>query len=204
MAFFSLAIDVFLFSVLIVITINVFYKILVNQNEVKGTKDRIKELNAKAKELRKSGDSQQVEVMFKEIMRENSRLMRMSFKPMIISFIIILVALPWIGTMYGEKSVEIKDGKGEFSFDGNTYAVARNGDSVTINGATCELPCRAQSGEYVFAAAAQGNNVKASPVIALLPFSAPLVGSELGWLGWYFLSSVLLMVVSRRFMKIHV
>lgn len=202
MSFFSPNLDVFLFSLTVVLVINVFYKLLVKQGEAKGIKERIKELNAKIKELK--ANKQQVDELFKDVMRENSKLMRLSFKPMIISFIIVIISLPWLGTIYGERSVEIKDGNGEMLFNGNSYAVSRNATAVSLGGETCELPCRLKAGQHSFNLEASGNNVKVSPVIAHLPFSLPVVGNDLGWLGWYFLLSLLFMVVSRRFMKIYV
>ena len=202
MVFFSPVLDVLLFSLSIVVVINIFYKVLVNQTEAKAAKERIKEINARIKEHK--ADKQKQEELFKEVMRENSRLMKLSFKPMIISFVIILIALPWVGSLYGDKMVEIKDDKGNLVFDDNSYSVTRNANSVTVGDATCEMPCKVNVGKYVFTAEIQGDNVKISPVVAFLPFSMPFVGDDLGWLGWYILSSILFMVVSRRFMKIYV
>ncbi len=202
MVFFSITADIILFSFLIAIAVNIFYKFLINQQDAKSSRERIKELNAKMKEQQKSQNKSEIDMLFKETMKEQGKLMRMSFKPMIISLIITLVSVPWIGAVYGEKTVEIKDGKGEILFNSGSLIVEDN--SVSFDDQTCEMPCRLQDGKYVFDAAVVENSVKISPVAAVLPFNAPFVGSELGWLGWYLLSFFFVMMTSRRLMKIYV
>ena len=201
MAFISPAVDIFLFSFVIAVFINIFYKLLINQSEAKAARERIKALNAQMKDVK--DNREKMDSLFKEIMSENNRLMRMSFKPMLISFAVILIALPWIGAAYGERHVDI-NGTAQFELDGKNYTVVKNENSVSINGNTCSLPCKLQVGETEAHIETQDSQAKISPIVAYLPFSAPLAGSDLGWLGWYFLTSVFFMIVSRRLMKIYV
>lgn len=204
MVFFTLTLDVLLFSFLIVIVINVFQRLLVKQADAKLSKDRMKELNKKMRNAQKTGSKEEADGLFKEVMREQGRLMRMSFKPMIISVIITFVSLPWIGSVYGDRAVGITDGKGTLDFAGSQFTVERNGEIITVAGKSCAMPCRLDAGGYVYNAEPQGSNVKVSPVVALLPFSAPFLGDDLGWLGWYLLSFFFMMIISRKFLKIYV
>ena len=96
MVFFSITADIILFSILTAVVVNIFYKLLVKQQDAKASRERIKELNAKMKEQQKSQNKTEVDVLFKEVMKEQGKIMRMSFKPMIISLIITLVSVPWI------------------------------------------------------------------------------------------------------------
>ncbi|MBI2233222.1 MAG: DUF106 domain-containing protein [Candidatus Aenigmarchaeota archaeon] len=201
MVFFSITADIILFSILTAVVVNIFYKLLVKQQDAKASRERIKELNAKMKEQQKSQNKTEVDVLFKEVMKEQGKIMRMSFKPMIISMIITLVSVPWIGAVYGEKIIELTDGKGEVLFNGGSIAV--EGNSVSFEGKTCEMPCRLEERKNVFDAAVAGDAVKVSPVAALLPFQAPFVGNELRWLGWYLLSFFFVMMTTRKLMKIY-
>ena len=50
----------------------------------------------------------------------------------------------------------------------------------------------------------EGSDVKFSRVVARLPMEMPFVGNDLGWLGWYFLSAILFMLVTKKFLKIYI
>ena len=51
---------------------------------------------------------------------------------------------------------------------------------------------------------ASNEGVKLSYVVALLPVSLPVAGNTLGWLGWYIIVSIPLVVMMRKLMKIYV
>lgn len=201
MVFFSIAVDIILFSILTAVVVNIFYKLLVKQQDAKASRERIKELNAKMKEQQKSQNKAEVDVLFKEVMKEQGKIMRMSFKPMIISLIITLVSVPWIGSVYGEKIIELTDGKGEVLF--NSGSIAVEGNSISFEGKTCEMPCKVEGSKYAFKAQLTGNTTKIKSIAAKLPFQAPFVGNELEWLGWYLLSFFFVMMTTRKLMKIY-
>ena len=200
MVLFSPSIDVLLFSLGIAVFINTFYKLLINQSESKFSRERIKELNDQIKKANKEGNTKKMDELFKEVMSENSKVMRMSFKPMLISFAVILVALPWMGGMYGEKQA---DANGQFQLNGDSYTVQTNENTVTIDGKTCTMPCSLEAGKTTVSIEMKDNKLKITPTVAELPFTAPFVGKDLGWLGWYFLSSIFFMIVTRKLMKIY-
>lgn len=202
MAFFSITIDIILIASAIAIVTNVFYRLLVDQQNARYSRERIRELNAKMKEQQKLQDKKEVDALFKEVMSEQGKLMRMSFKPMIASLVITLLAVPWIGSIYGDKLIELKDGKGSVLLDAGLIEVS--GNSVSAGGRACEMPCTLDAGGYSFNAEPSGGSVKIAPLAASLPFSVPFVGNDLGWLGWYFLSFLFVMMASRRLLKIYV
>lgn len=214
MAYFSPVIDVFVFSFFVILVINIFYKILLDQHQVKQARDRMKEMNEKIKEEQKKGNTEKVNKLLGELMSENGKIMRMSLKPMVVSFIIVILALPWISGIYGDKEVKLNDGKGELNIDSSVYQVQKinfsekfnqNG-SVEISGiGFIETPKNGiEIGGSRWNVAMSGNEVKFSRIIAYMPFALPFVGSELGWLGWYFLSALLFMVVTRKLLKVYV
>src|SRR3989338_1265853 len=93
MSFLHPTIFVFLYSVLVLVIINAFSKIFVNQAAAKAIKDGIKELQKKANEERKAGNNDKSNEIMKEMMGENSKLMRMNMKPLLFSMGVVLVFL---------------------------------------------------------------------------------------------------------------
>ncbi|MBI2579531.1 MAG: DUF106 domain-containing protein [Candidatus Aenigmarchaeota archaeon] len=89
-----------LFSFFMLVIINIFYRILVNQTKAKETKDLIAELSKKMKESQKSGNTEESKKAMSQMMQEQGALMRMSMKPMIISMIIVIIFLPLLSGVY--------------------------------------------------------------------------------------------------------
>ena len=83
------ALAVTIFAIIILILINLCYRFLINQQEAKQLKERTKELNKQMKEERKQGNTERANELMKDVMTENSKLMRMTMKPMLVSFVII-------------------------------------------------------------------------------------------------------------------
>lgn len=206
MAYFSPVIDVFVFSFFVILVINIFYKILLDQQQMKQLRERMKEMNERIKEEQKKGNTEKVNKLLGELMSENGKIMRMSLKPMVVSFIIVILALPWISGIYGDKEVKLNDGKGELSIDSSVYQVQKTQSGVEISGiGFIETPKNGiELAGSKWNVAMSGNEVKFSRIIAYMPFALPFIGSDLGWLGWYFLSALLFMVVTRKLLKVYV
>ena len=110
------ALAVLIFSAIVLVLINVFYKVLINQKAAKAIRDRQKELSKKMQEERKAGNTDKMNALMRESLQENSRIMRMTLKPMIVSFVIVIILLPWLHATYGDKTAVITDGKANESF----------------------------------------------------------------------------------------
>lgn len=206
MAIISPAADVFIFSFFVILTINIFYKILINQKEAKQARDRIKEINQQVKEEQKKGNTEKVNKLIGELMQENSRIMKMSLKPMLVSLVIVLLALPWIADIYGDKSVMLQDGKGVLEVNDATYDLQKTGSGLEISGVgNVEMPAKGlKFAEGTWNVEMNGDSVKFLRIVAYLPIPLPFVGNDLGWLGWYFLSAILFMLLTRKALKIYV
>src|SRR3989338_5824351 len=138
---FSPAFSVFIFSIIILFVINIFYKILINQNDAKATKERTKEISREMKEAQKSGDKDKSKRLMGELMSQNSKMMRMTMKPMIVSLIVVIVLLPSLATFYGDKIVSLTDNKGSVALDGTAYQVEKSGSTVKVGENSCSMPC---------------------------------------------------------------
>ena len=196
------ALSVFIFSALVITLINVLQKVLVKQHEAKQIKERLQSLNAEIKQAQKEDNKQKVNDLFSEIMRENNKLMSMSMKPMMASLVIVAVFLPWIASAYGDLEISLEDGKIEIHEE--TYEISRNGGELLVGDVKCTLPCRESIGGSDWSIISNGNKIKFLRIVALLPIGLPLVGHELGWLGWYFLSSIPIVILIRKALKISI
>jgi uncharacterized membrane protein (DUF106 family) len=117
--------------------VTLIYKFLMNQNEVKELKDKMKEKQARAKEVQNSNPEEAKRIMSEMLSLSNKQL-RMSTKPMMLTLIVSLVLiLPFLS----------------WAFPGQVVS---------------------------------------------LPFSLPYLGSNFGWLAWYFIVSIPLNSIMRK------
>ncbi|MFA4819571.1 MAG: EMC3/TMCO1 family protein [Candidatus Aenigmatarchaeota archaeon] len=197
------ALAVLIFSIIILIVINIFYKILINQNEAKQIKQKTKDISKEMKDAQKAGDTGRSKRLMSDLLTENNRMMKMTMKPMIVSLIVVMLLLPSLATFYSDKMVVIKDGAGSVVLDENTYAVQKIDNTVSIGDTSCQIPCQTEIGKYNYKISLENSNVKVAQIVATLPFVLPFLGSTFGWLGWYIICSVPLVIIIRKVMKIY-
>jgi len=142
---FDSVIVIFLFSIIVSFVINLCYKFFVDEEKAVKLKERSKELSEKIKEKQKSGNTDEVTAIMSEVMKNNTELMRLSFKPMMISSVFVILILPWLNRTYSNFSAQ-------------------------------------------------------------LPLSIPLIGNivPFGWLGWYFISSIPVIILTRKFLGVRI
>lgn len=206
---------VFVFAFIMLVIINIFYKFLVNQNEAKSIKERQKELSKKMGEARKSKDMDKVNAIMKEQLSENSRLMKLTIKPMMVSFIVVIIFLPWLNSVYGDATATIENGKATVNLHGINHTITIYNESIIIiDGAkfyeelSQSLPCDSKcyltdEGKKV-EVRLNKNTVVLAPIVATMPFALPILGYNVGWLAWYILVSIPLVIIIRKIMKIYV
>lgn len=197
-------ISVFIFSAFIITLINIFQKFLVNQEEAKRIKEKLKSLNDEIKQAQKAADKEKTNKLFSELMSENNRMMGMTMKPTMASLVIVFFLLPWISSVYGDVIPKLDNGAGEIEISGEKYAIAVSGNEIGIGTGKCSLPCRMQIGGFSWNIAYENGSLKFSRIIAFLPVSLPLLGNDAGWLGWYFLSSIPVAILARKLLKISI
>ena len=197
------AFSVFVFSIIILFVINIFYKILINQNDAKQTKERTKEISRQMKEAQKAGDKDKSKKLMGELMSQNSKMMRMTMKPMIVSLIVVIILLPSLATFYGDKIVTLTDNKGSVALDGTAYQVEKSGSTVKVGENSCSMPCTTEIAGNDYRILPEGSNVKLAQIVAVTPFSIPFLGTSFGWLGWYIICSIPLVIIIRKAMKIY-
>ncbi len=197
-------ISVFIFSVFIITLINIFQKFLVNQEDAKRIKEKLKSLNEEIKQAQKDNNKSKSDSLFSELMKENNRMMGMTMKPTMASLVIVFFLLPWIASVYGDITPKLDNGAGEIETDGEKYAISMSGNEIGIGTDKCSLPCRMQIGGFSWNIAYENGSLKFSRIIAFLPVNLPLLGSDAGWLGWYFLTSIPVAILARKLLKISI
>lgn len=195
----SPTVGVFVFSLFIMLIINGAQKLLINHKEVKKIRARVKEFNAQIKQAQKSEDKPKVDNLFSQMMAENNKMMGMTMKPMIVSLVLVFLFLPWMGDQFGDFDV---DQTGSVTIDGIEYSILTEGNEAIIGNTRCTMPCKEVIGDFSWIVSQENGNVKLSRIVAFLPFSLPILGTETGWLGWYFLSSLPIGMLLRKLLKI--
>ncbi|OYT41536.1 hypothetical protein B6U80_01185 [Candidatus Pacearchaeota archaeon ex4484_26] len=92
------AVFMIVISFIISIFITLIYKYATNQQEMKRLKDELKELQKKAKEHK--NEPEKVLEIQKELASKNLEYMKHSFKPMIYTFIPIIIVFWWLKGLY--------------------------------------------------------------------------------------------------------
>ncbi|MBI4014880.1 MAG: DUF106 domain-containing protein [Candidatus Aenigmarchaeota archaeon] len=205
----SPALDIFVFSMFIAIVLSLLQKLLVNQEDAKRVKERMKALNEEMKSKRDTGEHAKI---MESYMKENSTLMSMTMKPSLVSLaLFLLVFIPALSYPYGDHAALLENGQGNVSL-GAGYAVAYAAGKASFGGMDCELPCekdidgvlweiRHETSGLPFTA--QEEKIVFSRIIARLPFDLPLAGSSVSWVGWYILSLLMWLSILRKALKIH-
>jgi uncharacterized membrane protein (DUF106 family) len=191
---------ILLFAIGMIALINLFYRFMINQNTAETIKNRIKELNKKA---RHETDKEKIKSIYSEIMNEQSKLMRMSLKPMLFSFLVILLLLPFIAMNYADRTIDLNT-TNNITINERTYFLNKSNNTLYIDNNTCELPCRVVLQNEKWIVTSDSSKLKFSHIAIVLPFSLPLLGSELGWIWWYLIVTIPTMIIIRKLYGIKV
>jgi uncharacterized membrane protein (DUF106 family) len=92
-------IEEILASALITFMIALFYKFLINQNEVRELKSNLKEKQAKVKELQKT-NPEEANKLLSEVLSLSNKQIRMTMKPMFLTLIVVGVTLPYFAQLF--------------------------------------------------------------------------------------------------------
>lgn len=194
-------IDVTIIAIIIIFVINLGYKFLIKQEEAKIIKERQKELNKQAKEEQKKGNQQKSNELLSEMLKENGKLMKMTMKPMLASMLLVIFVLPWVASNYGDihaplNATSITVGDKQLPID------IRN-DSILVDNIQYEYGKNVMF-ENTSWKIYKNDRIEFVKIITLLPVSLPYVNDDLGWLGWYFVVSLPVMIVMRKLMGIYI
>lgn len=195
-------IEEILVTAAIVFVTTLAYRFLMNQNEIRELKQKMKEKQEEAKKLQSSSPEESKKVMAETLMLSNKQL-RMTMKPMMLTLILFFIFLPFIGEAYGDKVVAINNNAGNITVDGTFYNFTLSSGKINLNNISCSLPCDEQTiGNYRWNILTEDSNIRFSRIVVLLPFWIPYFENDFGWLAWYFFTSVVLNFVFRKILGV--
>ena len=188
------AVAVSLFAAILLLIINVFYKFLVNQEKAAELKERAKTLGEESRKVMKE-NPQKAQEFTTEMFRVQKEMMRMNMKPMIFSLVVVGILFSFLAGEFHD--VLVPSESGEISLNGNVVAFSVAGGRISLGGRECTIPCTFLAGGKLWRFELAGEKIKAGLVAAVLPFSLPLIGSELNWIIWYIIASIPLAIIIR-------
>ncbi len=197
---FNPVISIIILAIIVLFIINICYKFLMDQNEVKRIKEKTKEMNKQWKKMQKDGNADKAKTVMSEMMQENNKMMMMTFKPMLVSMILVIFILPGLSEIYGNVNSE----GSSVVLNGQTYELTIQNEKVIVGELECETPCREKIEGAVWNIKKENEGILFERVIAVLPVSLPFFGDDLGWLGWYFICSIPLMLIIKKILKVNV
>jgi len=83
----------------IIFIITLFYRFLVDQNKVRELKTKLKEKQQEAKEVQKT-NPKQANALMNEVLKLTNRQFKMNLKPLIFVFILVIILLPWVASVF--------------------------------------------------------------------------------------------------------
>jgi uncharacterized membrane protein (DUF106 family) len=98
---------VFLVGAFISILMSIINWKVLGTEKAKEVKKRMQDIRAKMLETQKSGDTKKTNEHLAELMKINSEYMRFTFKPMIVSLVLVILILPVLRSSYTGKVVGI-------------------------------------------------------------------------------------------------
>lgn len=200
-------------SITISLILALAYKFLANQGKIKYARTELKELKTKMDAAKKKGNQKEMQKLFEKSLELNNQQLMLNMKPLLASMVLIALFLPWLAYAYGEVKSPVADNEGAYiydktnesftitqnsepmiKFDNNVIKTVKNGDEIQIGARTHKVIIE-QSDNKV-------NAVKFEGYIANLPFSFPIFGNTVGWLGLYIIISMPATFLFRKMLNV--
>ncbi len=200
-------------SMFISFLLSISYKLFVNQNKVKYIRTELKELKTKMNAAKKKGKEKELKTLFDKSLKLNNEQLMLNMKPLLASMVLITLFLPWLGHAYGDVNAAIEDGKGTYAYDNiEEVFTITDGDDPIVTFEKTELGTLENGDEVVIGERAHKieiekkdekiNKVKFMSFRADLPFSLPIFGNTVGWLGLYIIISMPATFLFRKMLNV--
>ncbi|RLJ03389.1 MAG: hypothetical protein DRP11_00725, partial [Candidatus Aenigmatarchaeota archaeon] len=202
----SAALELFLITTSLSFLIALIYKFTLDQNEIKGMRERMEKLKKKIDRAKKEKKKKEMEKYMSEMMSLSSKQMQMTMKPMMLTFAVVIPFFIFIGpALYGDAVVHFENGSGLLEYNSIKEEVTLSDESFIINGEKFGIGDTLRIGDYIFTLKSYDPETKKlalSRTIVNLPFALPFIGDKLGWIGWYILLSVTFTQVFRKLLGV--
>jgi uncharacterized membrane protein (DUF106 family) len=184
-------------------------------------KEKMNKYQEKMKEARKNENTEEASEHMQKTMELNQKFMMLNMKPMIGTMVFVALIFPWLGATFAP-TIPLEQTAPD-TFTGNlTYAgqtvpltvvnqtnttVSTDGQEAAVGGSINVHGIRwdvARFGEHnggIFAAP-KGTILKLNAHFVDLPFSIPLAGDALNWLGFYIIIAMPLTFIFRKLLGV--
>lgn len=210
------------FSVALAAIFSLIYWRFLDIEKQQEIRDKLEKKQEKMKEARKNGNTEEASEFMQKTMELNQEMMKLNIKPMIGTMVFVALFFPWLGATFAPTVQVQQTGNGVYT--GNlTYAgssvpvsvdnstgnvtVEVEGSSAGVGGTVRAHGIRWNVVKFkehtggIFAKP-KGEVVKFNAEFVQLPFSLPMVGDELNWLGFYILLAMPLTFGFRKMLGI--
>lgn len=198
---------VFLIAVAVSFVISLIYYHFIDHDQMQEIKSKMKDLKEKSKQARKEGNMEESNKYTKEMMQHSSEQMKMQLKPMAVTFILIIPLFYFVFPTLYSIEANLEDGN-QLSFAGiESEIYVENGDDlrIWIDDVEYDEESVIDFNGYKFKLDRydeENNMISFSQITVSLPFSLPLIGDTLGWLGWYIINAVIFGQIFRKSMGV--
>lgn len=207
------------FSIALAGVFSVIYWRFLDVERQEELKQKLQEKQSKMKEARKNGDQEEASDYMQETLKLNQDMMKLNIKPMVGTMVFVALFFPWLGATYAP-NVQVSETagngvyNGSLSFGGSSVPLELDNSSETLKVTVAESS--AETGGEVSAHGINWNvgrfkdhnggifSQPRGPSITMwaefvpLPFSLPIIGDELNWLGFYILLAMPLTFAFRK------
>ncbi|MFQ3274894.1 MAG: uncharacterized membrane protein (DUF106 family) [Candidatus Nanohaloarchaea archaeon] len=207
------------FSGMLAGVFSVIYWILLDIEKNKKLKEKISNTQEKMKEARKNDNTDKASDHMQKTMELNQKMMMLNFKPMIATMVFVGLIFPWLGATFAPTiemtQVDNTTYTGNFSYAGETTRITvinetepvlqvngeeiNQGEKFRHQGISWNFQRFGESsGGFLGLTGSNGITTKLAAVFIPLPFSIPLAGTALNWLGFYILIAMPLTFIFRK------
>jgi uncharacterized membrane protein (DUF106 family) len=206
------------FSVLLAGLFSVIYWFLLDIERADEIKEKLNEYQDKMKEAREEDEEEKASEHLKKTLHLNQKFMMLNLKPMIATMVFVGLFFPWLGATYAPKvqmdQVSNNTFTGEMNYAGETQKIQVTNSSgnieVNISGESrslqdevsiFDIDWRLSSFKQADAETYDAK-MKVAAEFVKLPFSLPLVGGALNWLGFYIIIVMPLTYIFRKLLGV--
>lgn len=209
------------FSASLALIFSLIYWWLLDIEKADEIKSEIKKHQEKMKEARKEEDPDNASNYMQKTMQKNQELMMLNFRPMIATMVFVALIFPWLGSTFAPTVPLEQQGDmfvGEFEYAGQTTEIVVDnstnpatigigeqesevGGKINIYGIEWRVTNFKESGGGFFSMN-EGMVLKLNGIFINLPFSIPLAGNALNWLGYYIVVAMPLTIIFRKLLGV--
>lgn len=198
-------------SLLVSFVFSLINRLMINPEDMKHIKEKVKQLQQLTKEARSEGKDKKVKELFEKNMEYSNRMMKLQMKPLLVSMLFVLFILPWLGANYGDVQIPLKDNAATHQTKFETVQLSVNPEGKTILFASPLVAQVQDGGKVTFRGrdwpvdyVPEKNKVVLENIKFTMPVGIPLLASDgiIGWLGMYILISISSTILFRKLLGV--